>query len=171
MSKSIGLKSSCFSFIQSEVNPKSWVTPTRFPVLYVISYTLLFGLLIGSINCPCLLWLGRVIVLVLFYDKYTQLISALKLISMTWTRFWHDLFSLGLQLNNKTTKMLGSHFHYNIAVAIFLLDVNECLSAEPNCTHGKHCINTWGGYQCVCSDGRYGSYCQYGKCIYSTFCT
>jgi len=44
-------------------------------------------------------------------------------------------------------------------------DVNECLSAEPNCTHEKHCINTWGGYQCVCSGGRYGSHCQYGKCI------
>lgn len=45
----------------------------------------------------------------------------------------------------------------------FQPDVNECLIDAPNCTHGTSCINTLGGYQCVCIGGRYGANCQYGE--------
>ena len=45
----------------------------------------------------------------------------------------------------------------------FQPDVNECLIDAPNCNHGTSCINTLGGYQCVCIGGRYGANCQYGE--------
>ena len=43
-----------------------------------------------------------------------------------------------------------------------LSDIDECASAQ-SCDHGKGCINTRGGFECVCQGTQYGPECQYRK--------
>ena len=44
------------------------------------------------------------------------------------------------------------------------LDIDECDGPTPiSCDNGKSCINTRGGFQCVCNDTQYGPECQYSK--------
>ena len=32
-------------------------------------------------------------------------------------------------------------------------DLDECLSGDVDCSSEAECVNTWGGYDCACSDG------------------
>ena len=53
---------------------------------------------------------------------------------------------------------------YYITVFHHVSDIDECESASPpTCESPKICINTRGGYQCVCDGTRYGDECQYSK--------
>ena len=59
---------------------------------------------------------------------------------------------------------------YGVGVLLFyavfhhVSDIDECRSASPpTCESPKICINTRGGYQCVCDGTRYGDECQYSK--------
>ena len=39
---------------------------------------------------------------------------------------------------------------------MLLLDINECLSGEHNCNNNNYCVNTVGGFECVCENGYKG---------------
>ena len=45
-----------------------------------------------------------------------------------------------------------------------LSDIDECGSVSPpTCESPKICINTRGGFECVCDGAQYGDECQYSK--------
>ena len=47
-----------------------------------------------------------------------------------------------------------------------LSDIDECeIVPTPTCELPKICINTRGGYQCVCDGTQYGDDCQHSKLI------
>lgn len=49
-------------------------------------------------------------------------------------------------------------------VMFHILDIDECESASPPaCEDPKICINTRGGFQCVCEGTQYGKECQHSK--------
>ena len=37
-----------------------------------------------------------------------------------------------------------------------MLDINECLTIAPNCSHNAQCVDTLGSYQCQCTNGYAG---------------
>eukprot|EP00494_Astrolonche_serrata_P015468 UN15619 len=39
-------------------------------------------------------------------------------------------------------------------------DINECETGEHECTTNSDCVNTEGGYECLCHDGHSGMDCS-----------
>lgn len=58
---------------------------------------------------------------------------------------------------------INFHNDYNNAILYFLhiiADVNECLSSP--CGNNSLCVNTYGGFVCVCLYGYHGDLCETG---------
>ena len=54
-------------------------------------------------------------------------------------------------------------------VKLFVPDINECNDVGLHkCGNGTRCINTRGGYECLCIGHKHGEQCQYGKYIYES---
>ena len=49
------------------------------------------------------------------------------------------------------------HSMAQIKNTIYLVDDNECMSRDPGCSAGAHCVNVVGTYGCVCNDGYRGT--------------
>jgi len=50
---------------------------------------------------------------------------------------------------------------------VFFLDIDECL--EVSCLHNAQCMNTAGSFQCMCTTGWTGTFCEIGKIKMSSF--
>ena len=37
-----------------------------------------------------------------------------------------------------------------------LIDIDECITITPNCSHNAQCVDTLGSYQCQCTNGYAG---------------
>lgn len=51
-----------------------------------------------------------------------------------------------------------------------IVDLNECFELLEPCEYGGQCINTIGGYECICPEGRTGDRCEKGKDAYEKRC-
>lgn len=69
-------------------------------------------------------------------------------------------FFLG-HLQGTLWKTLSYHCLGLISIPLNLSDINECLTAKP-CKNGATCVNSIGGYTCLCSPGFQGQHCEKG---------
>ena len=58
-------------------------------------------------------------------------------------------------------KLLAKSYHCNNCCILVYLDIDECLPSNP-CLNEADCINTPGGYYCICYPGFIGANCSKG---------
>lgn len=84
------------------------------------------------------------------------------------TVFWPSLFSstkghnaAGLKFVERCKLFLCVNFLIINFFTIYLPDINECITNNP-CKNGATCVNSVGGYQCLCTPEFSGKHCDQG---------
>lgn len=62
-----------------------------------------------------------------------------------------------------STWLSQSNFELTEFFLLFFSDINECAMNMQLCQNGGTCLNSYGGYACVCVDGFTGTNCETSK--------